>query len=252
MFEDTKYVSSGKFISRGKWIHPSRIIDTYEVIFVLEGSVFINENGVDYCLDSNSVLVLQPGVRHIGFKESRDVCFYWLHFKAESLELKKHFIVENHYHLSLLFSQLLHFSEFQDNLTEGNDYLTRLILIELYRAAVDVSGNGLAYKVAEYIRINSDISLKVQDVADHFGYNADHLNRVFRAVYGKNIKNCINDCKMQYIKTLLLTTDDSLQTVSEKAGFLKYKYFLKFFKYHENMTPTEFLNVYFRSHMNNK
>ena len=48
MFETVKYISSGKFISNGEWIHPDRILDSYEMIFVTKGHVYLNENGTDW------------------------------------------------------------------------------------------------------------------------------------------------------------------------------------------------------------
>lgn len=57
MFETVKYISSGRFISRGQWIHPRRTISSNEIIFVLEGTVNINEDGKEYSLVKNDVLV---------------------------------------------------------------------------------------------------------------------------------------------------------------------------------------------------
>ncbi len=252
MFDNIKYVSSGKFVSRGEWIHPSRVIDSYEVIFMLEGSIFINENGIEYELGPKDALLLEPGLKHFGFKESQNVCFYWLHFTGAKPDINKLTSVNNHYHISLLFSQLLHFSSFNDGLSEGNDYLARLVLIELHRSGRDTNGNSLANRIAEWIRVNSDRNIKVQDVAARFGYNADYLNRVFRKIYGQSVKAYIAESKMQHIKKLLMTTEYPLSSVAEMSGFSEYKYFLKFFKYHENMTPTEFVNTYFRTHINIK
>ena len=44
MFEEIKYTSCGNFISNGQWIHPDRNINSYEIIYVTKGSVYINEN----------------------------------------------------------------------------------------------------------------------------------------------------------------------------------------------------------------
>ena len=46
MLENVKYDGSGKFISRGEWIHPERIIKSYEIILVTEGEVNIEENEI--------------------------------------------------------------------------------------------------------------------------------------------------------------------------------------------------------------
>ncbi len=252
MFEDVKYVSGGKFVSRGDWIHPDRNIDSYEIIFMLEGTAYINENGTEYVLNPHDALLLEPNVHHFGFEKSSNVCFYWVHFEGGMPDIPKFSSIENRYHLSLLFSQLLHFSAFDDGINEGNDYLTRLILIELYRNGKGTAGNSIAYRVAEWIRNNSDINVTVQDIAEHFGYNSDYLNRMFKKTHNQSIKSYIAEAKMQFIKRQLMSGELPLTKIAEKCGFSEYKYFLKFFKYHEGMTPTEFVNIYFRTHINNK
>ena len=79
MFEEIKWISSGKFVSRGEWIHPDRIIDSYEIIFVIKGTVYIDENGTKHKLEKNDILLLEPHLRHFGYKTSENTSFYWLH-----------------------------------------------------------------------------------------------------------------------------------------------------------------------------
>ncbi|MBQ2780616.1 MAG: helix-turn-helix domain-containing protein [Clostridia bacterium] len=62
----------------------------------------------------------------------------------------------------------------------------------------------------------------------------------------------MDEGKILLIKNLLLNTNATLTEVASTCGFEEYKYFLKFFKYHENMTPTEFCNIYAKTHINNK
>ena len=65
------------------------------------------------------------------------------------------------------------------------------------------------------------------------------------------LKQYISETKLCRIKTLLLSPDYSLQEIASMTGFSEYKYFLKFFRYHEGSTPTEFRSLYFNTHMNN-
>ena len=51
---------------------------------------------------------------------------------------------------------------------------------------------------------------------------------------------------------MLLETEHTLAEVADLSGFTDYKLFLKFFKYHEGMTPTEFREVYYSQHTNNR
>ena len=143
MFEQLKYISSGKYISRGKWKHPDRIIDSYELIFVIKGKVFINEDGIEYELCENDILFLEPGVRHYGFKESSDTSFYWLHWSNyEHLPQYKKQKIENTYNLSLLFNQLLHYS-MENFFPETLDYITRLIVADVYSDSIKSSKNKI-------------------------------------------------------------------------------------------------------------
>lgn len=251
MFETVQHISSGKFISRGEWIHPDRTIDSYELIFVLTGTVFINENGVEYVLEKNDALLLQPGLRHFGYRPSRNTSFYWVHWTGGpdlSVRFKCQHMIKP-YHLSLLFGQLLN-DALDGMFRESTDYFTRLILMELYRSETDNKNQAVNRAVA-WIKANDDLSLKVSDVAAQFGYNADYLSRIFRAHVGKSVKAYIDETRIEHIKNRLLG-DATLNEIAAACGFSEYKYFLKFFTYHVGMTPTAFRAAYSKSHINHR
>ncbi len=241
------------FRSKDVWCHGSRIIDSYEIIFVEQGTVYLNENGKDYELNPRQMLLLEPGLRHFGTRPSSNVSFFWLHFRTDALPPTPKFLtVLQEYQLVLLMRQLLHMENTSGYPAEAQDYLIRLILIELRAQEHPVSGSSLAAHTAEWIRSHSYRSISVEEVASQMQYNPDYLSRVFRQVYGISIKQSIDNARMEYIKTLLLNSDQSLQSIAVAAGFDDYKYFLKFFRYHEGRTPTEFRKTYFRVHTNHR
>ncbi len=253
MLESIAYISCGRFVSQGKWIHPDRVIDSHEMIFVLCGEVAINEEGVEYVLGENDVLHLEPGRRHFGFRESENTSFHWLHWRrsasypAEPMPKLLH--PENPYRLSLLFHQLLDYSA-DSRYAECPDYVTRLILAEVYAESLSGTETRRANRVAEWIRGNSARPIRATDAAAQFGYNVDYLSRLFRKQFGKSLKEYIDGSRMQYIKNQLLNSAAPMKEIAEACGFEEYKYFLKFFKYHEKITPTEFCNCYARTHIN--
>ncbi|MDD7700214.1 MAG: helix-turn-helix domain-containing protein [Eubacteriales bacterium] len=57
--------------------------------------------------------------------------------------------------------------------------------------------------------------------------------------------------RLSCIQGLLLNTDYSLKAISGMCGFEDENAFVKFFKYHEGLTPTKYRNRYFRTHRNN-
>ncbi len=253
MFEDVKNCGAGKFISNGEWIHPDRIIDSYEIIFVTKGEVYINENGTEYHLKPDEILILQPNLRHFGYKTSTSTEFFWLHwYGGPNMDSNmKHRKIENPYNISLYFRQLVDARVSQKS-TEGMDYLTRLILIELYSNSNLPAVNHTAEKIAAWIEANCHTSITEKQIASQFGYNSDYLNRLFKSSFSKTIKQYINEKRLEYIKGLMLRSDLSLKEIAHRSGFTEYKYFLKFFKYHEKVTPTEFYKQYAKMHINSR
>ena len=253
MFEDVKNCGAGKFISNGEWIHPDRIIDSYEIIFVTKGEVYINENGTEYYLRPDEMLILQPNLRHFGYKTSTSTEFFWLHwYGGPNMDSNiKHRKIENPYNISLYFRLLLDARVLQKS-SESMDYLTRLILIELYSNSNLPAVSHTAEKIAAWIEANCHTSITEKQIASQFGYNPDYLNRLFKSNFSKTIKQYINEKRLECIKGLMLRSDLSLKEIAYRSGFTEYKYFLKFFKYHENVTPTEFYKLYAKTYINSR
>jgi len=243
MLEHVKNCGIGKFVSGGSWIHPDRVIDSYEIIFVTEGEVYINEGGTDYCVRKGELLLLEPTVRHFGYRHSENVEFFWLHWYGEvdSLSSLKHKKLENTYCVMLYFRQLLT-ARIVKKGSEYIDYLTRLLLIDIaLDKSLAPSANPVTEKAVAWINANYRSAITELQVARYCKYNPDYLNRLFKSVYSKTVKQYINEKRMEYIKELMLCDNLPLKQIAERAGFTEYKYFLKFFKYHERITPTEFL-----------
>ncbi len=253
MFENVKSHYAGKFISDGEWKHPSRINDSYEIIFITKGEAFINKAGTEYALGMNDILLIEPGARHFGHQISTNTEFFWLHWLAESnvLEGTHHITVENPYHITLYCRQLIE-ARMMNKPTELQDYLTRMILLELSINAKQPTTNTIAEQIKAWIRANSNVPLTTVQVANQFGYNADYINRLFKSSFQKTVKQYIDEERILYIKLLMLKYTLPLKQVATTCGFTDYKYFLKFFKYHEGITPTEFYKQFAKLNINSR
>lgn len=256
-YEEAVYVTAGKFTSREEWIHPSRVIDTNVLIYVTDGTVYLCEGYNEYILKKGDVIILEKNQRHYGFRPSKDtVSFYWMHFRADipSDNAVKTVSMSDEYQMNLLFKQLLHFSNTAEYPANMSDYLVRMILIEAtvhFTSEVD-KRPPLITDICEWIRINRDKNIKVADIAAHFKYNEDYIARFFKQYYYKGLKSYIDAVKMKYIKELLMQTEYPLKEIAVMAGFEDYKYFLKFFTYHEEITPSQFRELYYNTHTNNQ
>lgn len=257
MYEKIKYIHGGKFISRGNWKHPERVIDSTEIIIVTKGTVYIAVDGREYVLTAGDVIRLDSGVRHGGTRMSTDeVSFYWIHFVgAEQNELPPvYFRPESTVQAEVICRQLLHYANTEGYPRESADCLLRVLIMELTSENLR-SGAGshrLCATVKEWVRLNCDLPIKVSDVAEQFNYNEDYLNRVFRQFHPEGLKAYIDQMKMQNIKKDLITESMSLREIAQRYSFSDYKYFLKYFKYHEGISPTKYRQMYYNIHTNNK
>ena len=253
MFETVKSCYAGKFISKNEWKHSDRVIDTYEIIFVTKGTAYINNGGTEYALGPNDILLIEPGVRHFGYKTSTDTVFFWMHWNSDTKILKNinGTTLQNPYHIVLYFRQLIE-AQVMSKPIETRDYLTRLILIEIDINTQQPKTNTVAEKIKVWIQANSNSPITTTEIANYFGYNADYVNRVFKKSFQKSVKQYIDEERIRYIKMLMINQNIPLKKVATRAGFSDYKYFLKFFKYHEGITPTEFYKQFVILNINSR
>lgn len=244
MFENVNFIWCGLFTSEGQWIHPDVIIDSWEMILVVSGTVHIRVGDREYTVEKDGVLLMPPGIRHAGTKTSTDVSFYWIHFTDCPLG-ETYLEQAESYHLILLLRQTIHFCNAPERNPLACDYLARLVLMELEAQSRKAVRNRLVHEVASWIRHHADRPIRTAEVAEQFRYNPDYLNRLFHKEYGVGLKSYIDRMRMERIKSMLLNSREPVQVVAERCGFSDYKYFLKFFKRHQNVSPSEFRNTYF-------
>lgn len=254
MVSQIQYINGGLFSSEGAWIHPRRTLDNTELILMRTGIAPIAEDGVPYEPGAHTVLRLDAGRTHGGFRtETAPVSFYWLHFTGALPEefIGKCFPLAEPYRVDILCRQLLHYASTPAYPPETAAHLFRVLLMELHvqYGTPPETGRTLG-KICAWIRAHSHCALTSAETAAQFGYNEDYLSRLFRAQFGYGLKQYLIQSRMRYIKTLLLSPDYTLQQIAEMAGFSDYKYFLKFFTLHEGATPTAFRSVYFNTHTN--
>ena len=245
------FMNMGLFVGGIGWIHPEISISTYELIFVTEGEVFIEENGKYYHLTQGDLLCLRPGVLHRGYKETDGSSFFWLHFYSDNYEklgVWLHHLTDI-YNTSLLFKQLGHLSQDPDN-----RYLIECklaaFLFDVVRGST--SQSKLFSDICEYVRINISAAPSVKDVSKKYSYSTDYLSRVFKENCGTSLKAYIDAQRNSYVKHLLLNTNMTIKEIGYSASFDSDNSLIKFFKYHNGISPTTFRNSYYLSHTNNK
>lgn len=246
------YEHMGLFTGDPLWRHPVIATATYELVFVHEGTVFLEEAGEKYALSRGEYLVLSPSLTHGGYRESGErVSFTWLHFFADGLEklgIPKHGSCADPRTAEYRLRELGHMAESGERMRLEAELLSLLFFLK----GAEGEGNRLCAEAAEYIRVHIAEAPTAREIADRFSYSADHLSRLFKKEYRLSLKAYIEAARVSYLKRTLLSETLSIGEIAALAGFEDGNRLSKFFKYHTGMTPGEYRAGFFLMHTNIK
>lgn len=248
------YEKVGEFFHDDRWIHPRRRMESYVLILVLEGVVWIEEEGVEYELSQNDIILLEPGKEHGGTRESiTRTDFYWLVFKTDMALPFKVLKDADTFDVKYLLKHLMHIANSSAGFGSMAEAAGLLVFEELNRCCAEsVKGGTFAHRIAEYVRINAGKNLSVNKIAKDFGYSADHIGRLFRKYFNMSLNEYITASKLKKAQDLLLFTDLSVKQIAFELGYDDMNAFIKYFTYHEGISPRLYRNRNYNIEMNNK
>ncbi len=244
------YCGGGLFTTTLPWVHPARTEETYEIIYMIRGTAYMEENGNPVTLEKGDLKIFSPHVPHKGIQESTPPTeFYWHHFKlggdADT------FLPQERLFRGVsggVFPEMLHLENLAGK--EAAEPALLYFLTNLKHTSDNSNKNRLANRIYEWARINADATLTVEKTAAHFGYHPEYISKLIKSSFGTGLKNILDSFILLRAKDLL---DNSSYSVKEIAGILGFRdanLFVNFFKYHESTTPTKYRNRNFRIHMN--
>ncbi|MBE5868020.1 MAG: helix-turn-helix domain-containing protein [Lachnospiraceae bacterium] len=248
------YDMVGEFHSEGPWIHPRRRIKSYELILMLEGCAYIAEEDHFYELKENHMLLLDPDKEHYGYQESlSQTSFYWFHFYTDLAMPFKYCSQGDVYSIKYLLKLLLHITNTISTPEYAADSAGLLVFEELCRCSKQtMDDTSLIHRISEYARIHASQNISVSDVAAHFGYHPDYITRLFKKQFHMGFGEYLASLRIKVARDLLLNTRLTVKQIACELNFQSSGAFIKFFMYHEKISPTAFRNSCFHTHMNNQ
>jgi two-component system response regulator YesN len=95
-------------------------------------------------------------------------------------------------------------------------------------------------KVLRYIDKNSSSDLKLESLADLFGYNSAYLGKLFKSSTGEKFNLYLDKKRVSDAKALLMQADLKVYHLSEMVGYKNLDYFYKKFKRYVGESPNEY------------
>lgn len=116
-------------------------------------------------------------------------------------------------------------------------------ILQLYATKYPIQNkdNTLLYEVQQYILLNIEEKLTLDDISYKLGYTKEHIIRVFKKEFGLSPHAFLMNEKVNKAKTIL--QNSSNQTISQIAlelGFCDQSHLNKFFKRSYGITPNDY------------
>jgi AraC-like DNA-binding protein len=267
-----KAQNAGLFISKGTAMHPTRTIQSHELIFVKQGELEMWEASSIFRVEAGETLHLWPGRRHGSTKPMPpDLKFYWIHFEVEDhhrhdewetrencasiIEMPQVCRVPQPERLERLFRMFLDDQEMSVLNPTAANLLTMLMLLEVAKpteekAADPNDTNIVATWAHTYIRLNYDRQITTSKVAQALGYNPDYLGRIYRKMYGCTLTEAIHRRRVNMACEFLLDSNMTIEQIAQKCGFTDPDYFRRVFRHYMQITPGDYRLEYSHIHVN--
>lgn len=102
------------------------------------------------------------------------------------------------------------------------------------------SKNTLAKDVICYIDAHIDEPITNETIAAAFGYHPYYLTRILRQELGMTPHKYLMQKRCETAKSLLLTSDSTIESIAQQVGFSSQSHFAAAFRVLTGVTPTEF------------
>ena len=99
----------------------------------------------------------------------------------------------------------------------------------------------IAETAMRYVQENySDNALSQQSVSDHLGLSVGYFGQLFYSQTGQRFVDYLNGYRLEVAASLLATTGEKIQNISQSTGFNSVNYFNTLFKKQYHLTPREY------------
>lgn len=268
--KDVVYNECGIMKSDKPWRHLPRKFKMWVLGICTSGIMYMNIEGTEYRIMPGDIFLLPVAKLHWGTRMSEGVIsYYWIHFEAPSIEamlcdnndrstvkdmpadqayLMLHSSLLDIEPVSVICGQLYAISFSQYYTRNIQQSLLKVLLYEISNQTLLTHAHKFDQKFVKllnYIQENFLSDISVDALAESFGYNKHYLCRTFKQRTGKTITTYYTQLRICLACQQLSETNYPIKRIARECGYESEKYFMRIFKTHMGMTPSQYRN----SHM---
>lgn len=261
---DKETESHQSFISSIKYASPMHCHEFFEFFLITKGSAIHNINGQQQLITEGTLVFIRPEDIHCyDYNGDKDCQFINIPYTRKAILDVFAFLGDSFCGQRLLSAEMPPSTMLspveRDNLLDRFNKIyifppedkqrvriqLRSILVEIltqyfpvYRAEADTNMPLWLESVLSQMQKQENFTQGVGRIYTLAGRTPGHINRVFRQKMNITPSDYVNHIRLNYAKSLLLTTNFSVIDIAMEAGFNNLSHFYHLFKEHFNTTPT--------------
>lgn len=245
-----------------------RVSEDYIYYIVLDGELFVNEDGTEYHLKQGDCFLFEPDKLHYGTVDTLYNLLY-IHFRHGDIKkteteditdttLKK----DNRIFLpklvnlpvttGLINTVSLVRSAIRYGYVTVNGYgilcacAVQEAFVEIARLSAETdenksfSGLQLANEVITFLNANYNRKLTGAIIEGELSYNFDYINQLFHRYFNCTVFQTLNKIRMEKAKTLIISSEISMSRIAAEVGYNDEAYFSKVFKKSTGLSPSQY------------
>ncbi|TCM97812.1 AraC-like DNA-binding protein [Paenibacillus sp. BK033] len=256
-------------------VHARRQFDAYDLIICTKGTLYMEENDIQYVLEQGMMLLLEPGKIHGGYRPTEsETEVYWIHFQYPSsdllllkeksisrqpllqvtdqdivpppaiIDIPKFTAINVRAIVPLLKEMIKLHSMLTLSRSFELEILFGQLLIHLQNGIRENSPNARTYEIGEmvasYLADQLELPFDSKRMELDLNYHFDYLARCLKEYSGMSPMQYRHHLQIDRAKKLLAHTRLPLVKVGEQCGFQDINYFSRLLKRHTSYTPGEY------------
>lgn len=243
-----------------------------EASFMLDYAASLIFSNVHYIIDGkhqtvkpNSFLIIKKGTTYQRKNQDGVITQAWVHFNADKNDIKWLTELGIKFNVPVELSNIdeparimreMHRVKYSSNLhsDEEADLYLRLLLLkvsDICNAEKQSKDRGEVYK--HFLKLRAQIYSHPQKIrsideyAQSVSMSTSHFQHKYKQFFGNGIKKDITLSRIEYAKYLLTSTHSKINTISDMCGYENDVHFMRIFKEHTGLTPTQYRIAVLRS-----
>lgn len=99
----------------------------------------------------------------------------------------------------------------------------------------------LADKIVSYVYSNYDKNISAGEIAEHFSYHQNYINRLIKNWCGKSLSEFIRAVKIEHAIALISESVSIPENIFSILGYYDYSHFYKAFRKETGLSPSEYV-----------